>query len=114
MISPQAVKRLVLLQSILNGLQVIAAASVLGDVIGAKYAALFIVVVAGATTAVNSYMAKSVGDAVMRIESVVGHAEDVTQQAKDVATQMAQVAGTALAQTTTTEAKEYRRGRPPI
>ena len=88
-ISQRSVKNLVLIQSVLSGLQVIAGASILGDVITPRWAALFIVLVAGLQTSVNTYISKSVGEAVMHVDSVVSRAEAVTDRASDTVTQMA-------------------------
>lgn len=88
-ISRSAVKKLVFVQSVLSGLQVISAASVLGDVVGAKYAALFIVIVAAAQQGVNTFITKSVGEAVSQVSGVVSRAEQVTEHASEQVTALA-------------------------
>lgn len=109
-ISQAAVRRLVIVQSVLSGLQVLSAATVLGDVVGAKYAALFIVVVAAVQQGVNTYISKSVGEAVSHVDNVVTRAQQVTEHANDTVTALAaamppQSASRALLQ-------EHERTRP--
>lgn len=82
-ITEKTVRQLALVQSILSGLQVIAAASILGDVIGAKYAALFMVLVSGVQTTVNTYISKTVAVAVSHAGTVVARAELVTEHASE-------------------------------
>lgn len=67
----------------------LAAASVLGDVVGDKIAALFIVVVAAGQQGVNTFLSKSVGEAVTHVENVVQRAEEVTAQASETVTAFA-------------------------
>lgn len=88
-ISQRALKWLVFGQSALSGLQVIAAASILGEVIGPKFAALAIVVVAGAQQFVNSALSKSVGESVSQVQNVVERADAVTQRASETVTALA-------------------------
>lgn len=88
-ISQRTVRRLVLVQSVLSGLQVVAAASTLGDVLGVKYFAIFIVLVAAAQQGVNTYISKSVGEAVSHVDRVVTRAEQVTEHASDTVTALA-------------------------
>lgn len=80
-ISQMTVRRLVMWQSILSGLQIVAAASVMTEVFGTKWSAMFIVVVAAAQQGINSYISKSVGEAVSHVDSVVNRAERVTEEA---------------------------------
>jgi hypothetical protein len=80
-LSQRAVNILVLTQSVLSGLQYLTAAGVLTDVIGAKLAALVIVVVAATQQGVNTYISRSVGQAVGRVDAVVQRADQVTNQA---------------------------------
>jgi hypothetical protein len=89
MLTQRQVRVLVTVQSVLVFLQYVAGASILGDVITPKWAALFIVVVAGAQQAVNFYVSKSVSDAVTHVTNVVDRAEAVTGQAEDVTTRLA-------------------------
>lgn len=88
-VSQSAVRKLVVTQSVLSGLQVLSAATVLGDVIGAKYAALFIVIVAAVQQGVNTYISKSVGEAVSHVDSVVTRAQQVTEHASETVTALA-------------------------
>lgn len=85
MVSPAAVRRLHVAQSVLSGLQTLTAASVLSDIVGPKYAALLIVVVAAAQQSVSSYMSKAVGEAATKMETTVSDAQAVTQQVATVA-----------------------------
>lgn len=94
-LSQEAVAKLVILQSALTGLQVIAAASVLGDVLGDKYAALFIVVIAGAQQAVNTFISKTAAEtavhveaALSRVDDAVTHAETATANAESATAQV--------------------------
>lgn len=80
-ISQTAVRRLVMWQSILSGLQIVAAATVMTEIVGVKWSALFIVLVAAAQQGINSYISKSVGEAVSHVDSVVNRAERVTEEA---------------------------------
>lgn len=89
MLTQRAVRRLILVQSILVGLQTVAAASILGEIVGPKYAALFIVLVAGAQQGVQYYVSKSVSDAVAHAETLVNRAETVTDRADAVTTTIA-------------------------
>lgn len=89
LISSGTVQRLALTQSVLSALNVLSAASVLGDVIGAKYAALFIVIVAAIQQGVNTYMSKTVATAVSHVDHVVTRAEQVTEQASETVTALA-------------------------
>lgn len=82
-ITEKTVRQLALVQSILSGLQVIAAATILGDVVGAKIAALFMVLVAAAQTTVNTYISKTVAVAVAHAGTVVTRAEQVTEHASE-------------------------------
>lgn len=79
MLSPKATRVLITVQSALTGLQSIAAAAILGDVIGAKPAALFIVLVTGAQQAVSYYSNKSVAEAVHQVETAVARADAATE-----------------------------------
>lgn len=88
-ISQDAVRKLVIVQSVLSGLQVVSAATVLGDVVGAKYAALFIVLVAAIQQGVNTYISKSVAEAVTHVGSMVIRAEQVTEHASETVTALA-------------------------
>lgn len=90
MLSPKAARYLVTMQSALVGLQTIAAASILGDIIGAKPAALFMVLVAGAQQSVNYYTNRSVVDAVARTEDVVSTAHAVAEHASETVTALLQ------------------------
>lgn len=60
-----------------------AAASVLGDVIGGKYAALFIVLVAGAQQGVNTYISKSAAETVDHVTTALSKVETAVADAKD-------------------------------
>ena len=88
-ISQKAVRQLVMWQSILSGLQIVAAASVMTEVIGPKWSALFIIVIAGGQQAINSYISKSVGEAVSHVDAVVNRAEHVTERASHTVTAIA-------------------------
>ena len=90
-ISQQTVRRLVVVQSALSALQMVAAASVLGDFMQDRYAALFIVVVAAAQQGVNTFISKSVGEAVSHADSVITRAEQVTADAHSTVTDIAAV-----------------------
>lgn len=92
-LAPQTISRLVILQSVLTGLQTVVAATVLGDVVGAKLAALLIVVVSGGQQAVNSVLSKSVAShvdtmqthvatAIEQAESAAAHSEDAANAAE--------------------------------
>lgn len=115
-ISPTAVKRLVLLQSILSGLSVLGAASVLGDIFpDPKYAALFIVIVQAGQQGVNTYISKSVGEAVVNMNSAVARAEQTTEKATDaVHTLVAVLPPSDAASILHPESEEGTHGRPGI
>jgi hypothetical protein len=85
-LSQRAIARLVLVQSILTGLQVVAAASVLGDVVGSRIAALFIVCVAGAQQGVNTYLSKSTAESAVHIEAALSRVDDAVSSAETATT----------------------------
>lgn len=88
-ITTKTLQTLHLGQSILSGLQVLAAAAILGDVMGAKGAALFIVVVQAIQQGVNYYTNKAVVATMSRADTVVTRAEQVTEQASETVTALA-------------------------
>lgn len=88
-ITTKALQSLHLVQSVLSGLQVLAAAAILGDVMGAKWAALFIVGVQSIQQGVNYYTNKAVVATMSRADTVVTRAEQVTEQASETVTALA-------------------------
>jgi ubiquinone biosynthesis protein UbiJ len=86
---PQPTKHLVFMQSVLVGLQTVAAAGILGDIVGAKFGALFVVVVAAAQQGLNFYLSKYVGETVAHVENVIDTATQVTQDAKELSQHVA-------------------------
>jgi hypothetical protein len=96
-ITTRTLQTLHLLQSVLSGLQVLAAAAILGDVMGAKGAALFIVMVQAIQQGVNYYTNKAVVATMSRADTVVTRAEQVTEHASETVTALAAAmpAGTA-------------------
>jgi len=80
-ISQKTVRRLIMWQSMLSGLQMVAAASVMSEVVGVKWSAMFIVIVAAGQQGINSYISKSVGEAVSHVDLVVNRAERITKEA---------------------------------
>lgn len=88
-ITTRTLQSLHLMQSVLSGLQVLAAAAILGDVMGAKGAALFIVVVQAIQQGVNYYTNKAVVATMSRADTVVTRAEQVTEQASETVTALA-------------------------
>jgi hypothetical protein len=85
MMTQREVRFLVTIQSVLVFLQVITAASALGDVVGLKVASLMAIIVAGAQQGVNFYLSKSVGETVQHVENVVNQATETTQDARTLA-----------------------------
>lgn len=87
-ISAKGTRVIVFLKSVLTGLQVAAGASILGDLIGAKPAAFFIIAVAAVQAGVDYYASRTVSDAMTHVNSVVERAEAVTQTAGEAVHEM--------------------------
>lgn len=85
--------RLAVFQSILSGLQLLTAATVLSDVIGQKPAALAIVVVASAQTSLNTYLSKSVAENSAHIQQALSSVGQATQKAEAAAAHAESFAG---------------------
>lgn len=79
MISARGTRVIIFLKSVLTGLQVVAGASILGDLIGPRPAGLFIIVVAAIQAGVDYYASRTVSEAVSQAHSLVERAEEVTQ-----------------------------------
>lgn len=92
-LAPKTMTRLFIFQSILIGAQTVVAATALGDVLGAKVAALAVILVSGAQATVNSILSRAVTTvathveaALSRVDDAVEHAETAAKQSKDAAT----------------------------
>lgn len=86
-LAPKTISRLLIFQTLLTALQTVAAATVLGDVLGPKIVALSIVVISGGQQAVNGILSKTVAthveSALSRMDSATEHAETAAQVATD-------------------------------
>lgn len=104
-VSQHTVKALITVQSILAGAQTLVAAGALADVIGVKWAALSVAVVAAVQQGVSAFMARVVGQA-------IGHAATSQTQAAEVVDNAAHVVADAAALSQSGEAHQPAPGDP--